>query len=178
MTSNITELCQNFGIGLLLMYLETVSIKETPYLIIFSHSFYLKEMEIIGKSKFISKSPWSRVKAKQGQARLFKWPRAWQIKNIYQSIKEKKARLTLRFWIFLGQLNFSISYHIFGHKEVKSLVGKKVHSIAIHTQMVSCRRDIAKCQKQRRLNSASVYMTLNFISEVVLKVRWQDKVAR
>ena len=125
MTSNIAELCQNFGIGLLLMYLETVSIKEPPYLIIFSRSFYQKEMEIIGKSKFISKSPWSRVKAKQDQARLFKWPRAWQIKNIYQNIKAKRARLNLRFWIFLGQLNFSISYHIFGHKEVKSLVGKK-----------------------------------------------------
>ena len=54
MTSNITELCLNFGIGLLLMYLETVSIKEPLYLIIFSRSFYRKEMEIIGESKFVS----------------------------------------------------------------------------------------------------------------------------
>ena len=158
------------------MYLEIVSIKEPPYLIIFSRSFYRKEMEIIGKSKFISKSPWSRVKAKQGKARLFKWPRAWQIKNIYQSIKAKKARLTLRFWIILDQLNFSIFHYIFGHKEVKSLVGKKVNNIDIHTQMVSYRRDIVKCQLQRRLNSASVYTTLNFISGVVLELCWQDEV--
>ena len=53
MTSIITELCQNFGIGLLLMYLETVLIKEPLYLIIFSRLFYQKEMEIIGKSKLI-----------------------------------------------------------------------------------------------------------------------------
>ena len=62
MSSNITELCQNFGIGLLLMYLETAWIKEPLYLIIFSRSFYRKEMEIIGESKFISFKKGSSVR--------------------------------------------------------------------------------------------------------------------
>ena len=97
MTSNITELCQNFGIGLLLMYLETVSIKETPYLIIFSRSFYRKEMEIIGESKFVSLK------------------RVHQYEN-FQSLKFEKSQQYIpkihnRTQIFGGQKAHSIAIH-------------------------------------------------------------------